>query len=83
MPTNTRNSNTNTSVKTNNSTRKRRRGAMTPNNARRIRGTFAKPPIHPGKSPYKSSRQRVVYTNNVNIGNMTNKEINALLKSTY
>ncbi len=81
---NTRRANTNNSVKTNNSTKRRRRGAMTPNNAKRIKGTFSKPPIHPGKSRYSpppASRPRVVYANNINIGNMTEKELNNLLKT--
>ncbi len=78
---NTKNSNTNTSVKTNNSTRRRRRGALKPNNAKRIQGQFQKPPRHPGPPVRKvAPRPRVLYMNNINIGNLSAKEINALLK---
>jgi len=84
MP-NKNNTRTNTSntVKTNNSTRRRRRGAVTPNNARRIRAQFQKPPMHPGPPLYKpkATRPRVLYSNNVNIGNLTANQLNTMLRS--
>jgi hypothetical protein len=57
---------------------------MTPNNAKRIYGTFSKPPRHPGNpvySPPKLSRPRVVYANNLNISHLTPNEINALINA--
>ncbi len=89
MPNNntTRRNNTNTnSVKTNNSTRRRRRGAITPNNARRIRAQFQKPPTHPGPPVYKPvkirpQRPRSTSLNNINIGNLTVEEMNAIIES--
>jgi hypothetical protein len=78
---NTRNSNTNASVKTNNSTRRRRRGALKPNNAKRIQGHFQKPPRHPGPPVRKvAQRPRVVYMNDIDIGNLSASEINAMLE---
>ena len=76
-------SNTNNSVRTNNSTKRRRRGAITPNNARRIRGQFQKPPRHPVAKPkpqsQSQSRPRVLSINNINIGNLSVEEMNAIL----
>ncbi len=71
-------------MKTNNSTR-RRRGALKPNNARRIQAHFQKPPRHPGPPTHrpplpKPQRPRVVYANNINIGNLSVAELNAMLE---
>jgi hypothetical protein len=52
---------------------------MTPNNARRIRGQFQKPPRHPIAKPKPQSRPRVLYMNNINIGNLSVEEMNAIL----
>lgn len=91
MPNNNNNrtrSNTNNSVRTNNSTRRRRRGAITPNNARRIKGAFQKPPKHPGRpthsppppKPLQSRARSITNLQNINIGNLSVAEMNALLR---
>jgi len=78
--------NTNNSARTNNSTRRRRRGAITPHNVKRIKGVFQKPPKHPGRPTYSPPpplphrRHQVLYANNLNIGNMTANQMNALLR---
>lgn len=55
---------------------------MTPNNARKIRGAFQRPPLHPVRvNPKPISRPRVVYTNNINISNMSANEIDKILQS--
>jgi hypothetical protein len=58
---------------------------MTPNKARQIQKHFYKPPRHPGRpvySPPKTmNRPRVLYMNEINIGNLTPNQINAMLES--
>jgi hypothetical protein len=86
---NTKRRNTNNSIRTNNSTTRRRRGAITPNNAKRIRGTFQRPPPHPRKptytprsTPSQPSRpltRSLANLANINIGNLSVAEMDALL----
>ncbi len=72
-------------------TRRRRRGALKPSNAAKIRGVFHRPPLAPGtrRRPAHSApvqhRPRVIYANNIdislnNIANMREADMNRLLR---